>query len=82
MILNLWTNFEFSNLWNYHFTLYALKCKKVKLIVAKWGVNRVADVHSWGDCGLLVVDSKERQKWMGKKGEICRKDWEKIIINK
>ena len=41
MILNLWTNFEFSNLWNYHFTLYALKCKKVKLMVAKWGVNNL-----------------------------------------
>ena len=24
-----------------HFTLYALKCKKVKLIVAKWGVNKL-----------------------------------------
>ncbi len=40
MILNLRTNFEFWSLWNYHFTLYALKCKKVKLIVAKWGVNK------------------------------------------
>ena len=41
MILNLSTNFEFSSLWNYHFTLYVLKCKKVKLMVAKWGVNSI-----------------------------------------
>ena len=39
MILNLWTNFEFSSLWNYYFILYALNCKKIKLMVAKWGVN-------------------------------------------
>ena len=49
MILNLWTNFEFSSLWNYHFTLYALKCKKVKLMVAKWGVN--TEVKEWNFVG-------------------------------
>ena len=37
MILNLWTNFEFSSLWNYHFTFYALKCKKSKINGCKMG---------------------------------------------
>ena len=41
MILNLWTNFEFSSLWNYHFTIYALKCKKSKINGCKIGCQQM-----------------------------------------
>ena len=44
VILNLWTNFEFSNLWNYYFTLYALKFKKVKLMVYKMGCQQTSSL--------------------------------------
>ena len=41
LFIILWINFEFPSLWNYYFTLYALKCKNSKLMATKWGVNRL-----------------------------------------
>ena len=62
MILNLWTNFEFSSLWNYHFTLYALKCKKVKLMVPKWGVNIFINFVF---CNEINKNIQNRFNWLG-----------------
>ena len=55
MILNLWTNFEFSSLWNYHFTLYALKCKKSIINGCKIECHTPVDLPSCR-CRKIVLD--------------------------
>ena len=72
MILNLWANFEFLSLWNYHFTLYALKCKNSKLMVAKWDVNS----------GIYILMSWDRAKTSSHWAEIPSQDHFKIQASK